>query len=371
MNRTTAWRLTSVVLVLVGAWFFRDVVLYVVIAAVLALVARPLMKWLLKRRIGKWHLPPTIAALLSLGVLIGIFGTLIWVFFPVLVREAIAFSEADPAVLAALFQRPLEVWQRRLDAWGVQLDLKESIQAGIQSWLASIINMDRLTDLLGRFSSLMGSLFIGTLAVAYITFHFLREPHLQARIVLAFTPRPWRDDMRQFLHRVNEVLSAYFVGLLIQVMLVSTATYVGLLLIDVDNALLIALFTGLSNMVPFLGPLMGALFGILLTFSAEPALLVSGEWTGMLWRLVAVFVAVQILDNVVFQPMIFSRVARAHPLEVFLVILIAAELAGIVGMLVAVPTYMLLRIAVREFFVKFKLFSDGEPLPPRPINSSV
>ncbi len=359
MSRSSILRLLSVVLVMIGVWYFRDVVVYVVVAAVLALMARPLMKWLLRCRLGPWQMTPTAAALISLLALMGVMGMLAWIFFPVLVREAIAFSEADPAVLATILQRPLNVWQHRLEAWGVEVNLKRLIQHTLHAWITSIFNMDRLAEWAGRITSMLGGIFVGTLAIFYITFHFLRQPRLQARIVLAFTPQPWREDMLQFLHRVNEVLSAYFVGLIIQVLLVSTITYLGLAVIDIDNALIIALFTGLSNMIPFLGPLMGGIFGITLTFSANPDLLLSDQWLWMLWKLIAVFVIVQIVDNVIFQPMIFSRVARAHPLEVFLVILVAAELAGIVGMLVAVPSYMLLRIALREFVVKFRVFDDA------------
>ncbi len=361
MNRAALLRLLSVVLVLVGAWYFRDIVLYVVVAAVLSLIGRPLMKRLSGRKVGPVRISPAIAALTTLVVILGLFTALAWIFFPVLVRELITLSEADPAVLMALLAKPLAVWQHRFDNWGVDIQLQTRVQAAIREEMAAFFSFERLTGLLGRLSLFVGNLFVGLLAVVFITFHFLREPELEARLVLAFTPRPWRDEMRQFLHRVHEVLSAYFLGLMVQVVLVSAATYAGLLLIGVEDAFIIALFTGLSNMIPFLGPLMGATFGVVLSFSAHPEMLASPHiWQPFLIKLVAVFIVVQILDNMVFQPLIFSRVARAHPLEIFLVILAAAELAGVAGMLVAVPSYMLIRIALREFFVKFQrqLFED-------------
>ncbi len=363
MRRTTLLRLLSVALVLAGAWYFRDVVLYLVIAAVLSLIGRPLMKRLAGRKVGPVVISPTVAAFLTMGVMFGLLGGLLWIFFPVLVHEAITLSSVDPAVILAFFRKPLAVWQQRFDAWGVDISLQQNLRRALTGWLAGLFSFEQMTTFLGQLSRLVGSLFIGVLAVLFITFHFLREPELEARIVLAFTPQPWRNEMRQFLHRVHEVLSAYFLGLMIQVVLVSTVTAGGLLLIGVDNALIIALFTGLSNMIPFLGPLMGATFGIILSFSTHPEMLASpAVWQPFLLKLVAVFVVVQIIDNVVFQPFIFSRVARAHPLEVFLVILIAAELAGVLGMLVAVPSYMLIRIAIREFFVRFRhsLFGEEE-----------
>jgi len=130
---------------------------------------------------------------------------------------------------------------------------------------------------------------------------------------------------------------------------------VGLSLLDVKNALLIGVVAGVFNIIPYVGPIMGALVGISLAATGQLQAHPEMEMTSFILGAIIPFLVAQGLDNFVLQPLIFSKSVKAHPLEIFLVILAAGSLAGIVGMIVAVPAYSFLRIVAKEFFNGYKV----------------
>ena len=129
---------------------------------------------------------------------------------------------------------------------------------------------------------------------------------------------------------------------------------------DRDNALLIGSFGGVVNVIPYIGPILGMVFGAFITISShlttDFALLIP-----MLVKVVATFMVVQAIDNNVVGPMIMSKSVQAHPLEIFIVTLAAAKIGGVVGMVVGIPVYTVLRVIAREFFSDFK---GVQKLPP-------
>jgi predicted PurR-regulated permease PerM len=120
--------------------------------------------------------------------------------------------------------------------------------------------------------------------------------------------------------------------------------------VGTSHVLIIALFAALINVIPYIGPLIGFVFGITVGVVTHLDLNFYSELLPMLGYMTIVFGVVQLLDNFVVQPMIFSNSVKAHPLEIFLVILAAGMVAGIFGMVVAIPTYTIIRVVAKEFF---------------------
>jgi predicted PurR-regulated permease PerM len=135
------------------------------------------------------------------------------------------------------------------------------------------------------------------------------------------------------------------------------STTIGLLIVGIrfDLAITIGFFCGLFNIVPYVGPLLGGAFGLLLGVSNYIELDFYATVLPILIKMAIVFSIVQILDNNVLQPLIFSNSVNAHPIEIFLVIVIAGNFAGVIGMIFAVPGYTLLRILARQFFSNFRV----------------
>ncbi len=123
----------------------------------------------------------------------------------------------------------------------------------------------------------------------------------------------------------------------------------GLTIFGVENAVLIGFFGGLMNIIPYLGPLIGALIGVILAISTILSTGMYSELLSITFIILGVFLVAKLIDDFILQPLIYSNSVKAHPVEIFLVILIAGTMAGITGMILAIPTYTVLRIIAKEF----------------------
>jgi predicted PurR-regulated permease PerM len=123
----------------------------------------------------------------------------------------------------------------------------------------------------------------------------------------------------------------------------------------IKNALLIGFFAGLMNIIPYIGPLIGGIIGLVLGTISTLALGSYNELLPVTLKLLGTFVVVNFIDNNILVPVIYSKSVKSHPLEIFLVIIIGGGIAGLVGMLFAVPVYTLLRVIAKEFFNQFRV----------------
>jgi predicted PurR-regulated permease PerM len=129
----------------------------------------------------------------------------------------------------------------------------------------------------------------------------------------------------------------------------------GLSIAGVEYALTIALFAAITNMIPYAGPLLGTVFGIVVGISTGD-FSTDSDYSFFLVKIITVFTAVQITDNLLIQPVIFSKSVKAHPLEIFVIIFAGAKIAGILGMIFAIPVYTIFRVSVLEFYSGYKSY---------------
>ena len=157
---------------------------------------------------------------------------------------------------------------------------------------------------------------------------------------------------------IEHLLSRYFVGLLIEVLGVALLNFLGLWAfarIGFNAAVSIAFITGIMNIIPYVGPLVGTVLGtILATVLKFSAVGVEVHFWAFIALLLAIFIVTQLVDNFLFQPLIYSTSIKASPLEIFIVLLIAGNLAGVFGMLVAIPAYTVARVIAVHFFSNVK-----------------
>ena len=131
---------------------------------------------------------------------------------------------------------------------------------------------------------------------------------------------------------------------------------IGLSIFGVKYSLVIAVFAALANLIPYAGPILGASFGILVGVSTMPISIGTPEFYWLIIKIVSVFSVVQVTDNIVLQPFIFSRSVKVHPLEIFVIIFAGASLGGIPGMIAAIPVYTVIRVSVKEFIQGYKQY---------------
>lgn len=225
----------------------------------------------------------------------------------------------------------------------------------IQKKIFSFFNPGQIPSLFSYLLGFMGNLLIALMSVLFIAFFFLKEQGLFTSVLEAFVPT---GQEKKVIHAVDEsstMLRRYFVGVTLQITTITIFMWMVLTLIGIKSALLIAFFAALINVIPYIGPIIGAMFGVFITISSNLDLNFYNEMLPLILMVIASFGAMQMLDNFLLQPYIFSTSVSAHPLEIFIVILVAAKLGGIGGMVIAIPVYTVIRVIAKSFLSEFKL----------------
>ena len=124
--------------------------------------------------------------------------------------------------------------------------------------------------------------------------------------------------------------------------------------LNFSTALVIALSAGILNVIPYVGPLVGGILTVVVSLATDANFIATGDMS-IVVPIIMIFVITQLIDNIIFQPLIYSNSVKSHPLENFIVLLIAGNIAGILGMLVAIPAYTVIRVFAKEFLHNFRL----------------
>lgn len=338
--------LFSLGLVIVVFFIFKSVLSYILIAGVIALITRPLCKKLSGVQIKGFKLNTGFAALLSLLSFYAILFTLIMLFIPSIVEEASTITSIDTEKAFYAIQEPIQKLENTLNNY---TDQPFSLENYLTDKISSIINITAISGWLNTFTSFTGNLFISFFAITFITFFFLKDSQLIIQNIYAIIPFKLRDETDTVLAQVKTKLTRYFIGICVEILLVFTINSLGLWTIGIKNFFIIALFAGVINVIPYIGPLFGIVFGTIIVITTNYMLDWSTELLPLIGYTSLIMIITQLLDNFVFQPLIYSNSVNAHPLEIFLVILIAGNLYGIIGMMVAIPAYSVARVIVKEF----------------------
>jgi predicted PurR-regulated permease PerM len=335
-------------------WRFYFMIVWVLMAAVISFIGHPLVRLFDRVRIKKWGMPHALSTVLSLLILVMVFFGLVAIFVPLIMNQAETISKIDVTLLTENLKNPLHWVDFKLHSLGI-IASGQSMQDFIILKAKSLVNLGSVTTLIEGFFSIAGTIFGGLFAVLFIAFFFMKDEKMFEEGLLLLIPIKHHQAAQKVLADSKNLLVRYFVGVLLEVMCVMTIISVGLWILGVENALLIGFFGGLMNVIPYLGPLIGTILGILLGLTATLASGLYHEVLSVTLKLLGVFFIANFIDNNILVPIIYSNSVKAHPLEIFFVIIIGGSLAGILGMILAIPVYTVLRIIAREFFRKFRL----------------
>ena len=346
-----------ILLIILGGyliWRFSFLFVYLIIAALISFVGHPIVRFFDKIRIGKFHIPHGISAFITLFLLFGFVLSLIAIFVPLIFQEAQSVARIDLKQVSIEFQGPLSTLQNELNRFGL-IPAGQTLQGMIMETAKSLVSITSVTNFLNRILGFAGSFFIDLFSIIFIAFFFLKDDHLFENIVLIVLPEKYSEPTHNVFLNSIKLFRRYFTGVIIEIIGGMSLITIGFLILGVDNALLLGFLGGFINIIPYLGPIFGTVMGITLGFTSA---LAAGEYsilTSLAIKIAIVVFGVHFLDTMLFQPIIYSKSVKAHPLEIFIVILIGGSLGGIVGMLIAVPSYTLLRVIAREFFNKFRV----------------
>ncbi|MDR2286342.1 MAG: AI-2E family transporter [Prevotellaceae bacterium] len=348
--------IAGITLALFLAWYFRNIVAYLLISAILALVGRPIVVFLSKIRIGKRNMPRWICASLALGTIMFILYLFFSFFIPLIAQHAQTLAKLNINDVVVLFTDPF-------------VQLEKFIQTAFpdSNFSFDVLLFDKIKELfdssviLKYFSSitdLIVSIAIAIFAISFITFFFMKEENLFIDGVIILFPAQYESGIRHAWNNSTKLLMRYFIGVFFDMLCVMTVLTTGLKFIvglDFSTAILLGFIAGILNVIPYVGPLIAAGISIMVTIANAGVLSMEIEYTSIFFKTISVFVAMKILDDTVFQPYIFANSIKAHPLEIFLLILIAGSFAGIVGMLIAIPIYTIFRVFAKEFLNRFRV----------------
>lgn len=336
-------------------YFLGSILVYVVIAWVLSLIGRPVTQFLLKRlRFNRLKSGSTLAAVAVLLLFYVLFWLMISIFSPMFIEQASVLSKLTTTNITEALAVPLS----QIDQWLIKMNVLhegQTVVHEIEGDIRTFLAPAQIGRLFGSIVSLATSVIFGLFAVTFILFFFLKEEGLVLGFLHAVTLAKYDDNVTNAVEKLTTLLSRYFLGISAQILTITTIVSIGLSLLGVENAFLIGIFAAMINVIPYLGPMLGAIFGMFIVISSGINADFYAETVPKLWRVVVVFGVVQMIDNFILQPYIFSKSVLAHPLEIFIVILIGGNLGGVFGMIVAIPAYSVLRVMAHVFLSEFEV----------------
>lgn len=358
MNTITKYLLGLIALIVAVffSWYFFSVIIYVLVAAVISFIGKPIIDLLSKVKFRGHHLPGAVKAAITVICLWLLFILFFSTIIPLAVREFQSLGNVSVSNIVNQLQSPIDNAGYFLKHYGL-VDENEDVNAYITRQLSDLFNIARLKDWFRTVAGTVSDIFVALFSITFILFFFLKDSRLFSGMVLAIVPSRYEEQARNALDSIQKLLVRYFVGLLLEVLGVMAINTIGMTIIgfDFNHALVIGLVTGVLNVIPYIGPLIGICFGLAVGVVLNLDMEFYHQILPVLIYQTIVMSITQLVDNVVFQPFIYGNSVHAHPLEIFLVILMAGSLAGIPGMILAIPSYTVIRVILKEFFNKYKL----------------
>jgi len=346
----------GILLTLFLLWYFSSILAYVLIAAIISSIGRPVVRFLQRIKIYHFHFSDGTCAVITI--------ILFWCFFisffnfliPLIGSEFKEFSNIDMSNVITEIEIPVK---KVMDFLGIHDNSINTydIWGLLKGWLATHSVFSNLTDTFSTIAGAVGNMLIGFFSVSFISFFFLRDEKMFKNGILLFIPQQYEERVARILISIGNLLKRYFIGLFFEVLMVGILITAGMYILGVGfhHAVIIGLLCGLFNIIPYLGPWMGAIVALFIGVAINLHSDFMSVTFPLMGGMVLVVAIVQIIDNVLFQPFIYSSSVKAHPLEIFLVIIIAGTLAGIGGMILAIPVYTILRVVAREFLNNLKI----------------
>jgi Predicted permease len=361
----------GVIVLLAIVWFFRSIVVYILVSGVLSIMGRPLVDLFCRIRIRKLKFPRALAALLTLLIIWGVIIMFFVIFVPLVTKEINYFSTIDSEKIVQIVQEPLNKLENLFKTFNRNIGDQISIQDYFAKKVSSVLSIDMIQNFLGSLVGILGNILVAIFSITFITFFFLKDQHLFFESILMWVPEKYTENFRRALNSIKNLLTRYFIGIVIQSTCIMILIDIGMTIagIDFQQALVMGLIIGILNVIPYVGPWLGLFIAIVMGVASHIQMDFKTVVVPLVYYMIIVEAITHLIDNIVFQPVIFSNSVKAHPLEIFIVILAAGYAAGIPGMILGIPGYTVVRVFAREFFNNFKAvqritssLAPGEPV---------
>lgn len=342
-------------------YFFFNIMVYIVVAFVLSMIGQPIMQFLLhKVKLKDVKYGSAISAVITMILFILVILSLISLLAPVLIEQAQTLAQADYSTMVEALNEPLKRMQEFLERIGLPTD-DDASRDFVVNFFNDWFDPTKISNLFTLIFGFATEFLIGLFSILFITFFFLQEQGILLSIIVALVPSEYEAHTQNAIKDTIYLLRRYFSGILLQMTIITLFITVSLIILGIENAFMIGLIAALLNVIPYLGPLLGAAFALAITLVTNSHLPFYDAMFPLLVSVAIVFAIMQLIDNFILQPFIFSNRVMAHPLEIFIVVLVAAKIGtlvgvgAVIGMVLAIPVYTILRVIARTFLSEFKI----------------
>ena len=327
-------------------YLLQSLITYIIIAAVISLIGRPITVFLS----SKLKFGNTLAVVSTMIFFIVVLFGLLSLFVPLILQQGENLSLLDVDALEIKITRLFEEisayfnWdQANWKSWFLEKD-----------WM-NTLNLDALPEFLNALLGWLSGFTIALFSIIFISFFLLKDAQLMQRTVFLFFPKKNHSRIKASFEKIKDLLSRYFIGLLLQITILFVIYSLVLGIFGIKNALIIAFLCALLNLIPYVGPLIGAVLMLVLTMTANLEADFSSVILPKSIYVMIGFTIGQLIDNFFSQPYIFSTSVKSHPLEIFIVIMMAGILFGTIGLIVAIPCYTALKVIFKAFYADNKI----------------
>ena len=346
----------GVMLFLACVWYFRSIVVYILISGVLSIMGRPLVDLFCRIKIRKWLFSRSFSALLTLFIIWGLIITFFAIFIPLVTTQLNYFSTIDSEKIVRIINGPIEKIEQLFLAFNKNIANEISIKYYIVEKVSGVLNVNMVQNFLVTIFGALGNLVVAAFSISFITFFFLKDQHLFFESILMWVPDKFTENVARALHSIKKLLTRYFIGIILQSTCILILITLGMTIVGINfkQALVMGVIIGILNVIPYVGPWLGLFIALIMGIASHINMDFNEVVVPLITYMIIVEIITNLIDNVILQPIIFSNSVKAHPLEIFIVILASGLVAGIPGMILGIPAYTVLRVLAREFFYNFK-----------------
>lgn len=349
LNYQFVFRICAVIAFFLFAYFFPAIILYVFLAFILALMGKPIADFLSGIKIWKWKIPYGFSAFISILLFLILLTGMGMLFVPMLFKEFANLENINYDALATYLTDVLDKMQTFLHDNNI-MEQEATIVGIVTAEIKDLINIELFSNLLGGVVNTTGNLIMALFTIFFVAFFFIKDNIRFDQLLSIFVSKDYGERISFISDKINKLLSRYCLGSVIRIMIMIVLLYVGLLLFGVKSALFLGFIGGILNIIPYLGPIIGLLLSLLFGFIDCVSMEAYDLILTVFVKISVVYLIANVIDNILLQPLIFSQSVKIHPVEVFLVTILGGEIAGMSGMILAIPVYTIIRIIVIELY---------------------
>jgi predicted PurR-regulated permease PerM len=339
MNKHTVDISTGIIfrtiLILLAIWFLyliKDIIAILFIAVIFTSSIEPVVNWL-----ARFRFPRSLSVLIVYFVLFGILGTMIYFIIPPFVSQVQSFSNDFPGYMERIMGifRGLETYAQ---AHNLSFNPQQFFQ-GLGGNLSQTSNKIFSTTV-GVFSG-----FISVIVILSLTFYMSVKKDGMKGAIMSVIPENYHDHSSYLIDKIKIQIGRWMQGQFLLMLFIFILYYLALYFLDVPYALLLAIFGGVMEIIPYLGPIISGVPAVILGFLISPL-------TGFL--VLGAYVLIQQIENHIITPQVMKKAIGLNPVIIILVLLVGAQMGGVLGAILAVPIATVASVFIKDFFGKKK-----------------